>query len=69
MSVKRFRLTKGAKVFIFILIAVLLVGGITVGLKTGVVENDIHTDDSGNVINTSKESADTINLSLDEWIG
>lgn len=26
-------------------------------------------DDDGNVINTKKDSSDTINLSLDEWIG
>ena len=26
-------------------------------------------DEDGNVINTSKSSDDTINLSLDEWIG
>ena len=39
------------------------------GLKTGVVKNDLKPDADGNVINTTKESADTINLSLDEWIG
>lgn len=69
MGTKRFRLTKGAKILIFVLIIGLLVGGVFIGLKTGVVENDIHTDDSGNVINTTKASEDTINLSLDEWIG
>lgn len=26
-------------------------------------------DEDGNVINTAKSSSDTINLSLDEWIG
>lgn len=69
MGVKRFRLTKGAKILIFILVAGILAGGVFVGLKTGVVENDIYTDESGNVINTTKTSEDTINLSLDEWIG
>lgn len=69
MAVKRFRLTKGAKVLVFVLIIGILVGGISIGLKTGVVKNDIYTDESGNVINTEKTSADTINLSLDEWIG
>ena len=66
---KRFRLTKGAKILVFVLIIGLLVGGVGIGLKTGLVKNDIYTDDSGNVINTTKTSADTINLSLDEWIG
>lgn len=69
MSVKRFRLTKGAKVLLFILVVGILVGGIFAGLKTGVVKNDIKPDANGNVINTTKTSADTINLSLDEWIG
>ena len=66
---KRFRLTKGAKILVFVLIIGLIVGGVGIGLKTGLVKNDIYTDDSGNVINTTKTSADTINLSLDEWIG
>lgn len=69
MSVKRFRLTKGAKVLILMLIVGIVIGGISIGLKTGVVKNNIYTDDSGNVINTTKTSEDTINLSLDEWIG
>ena len=69
MGVKRFRLTKGAKVLILALIIGIVVGGIAIGLKTGVVKNDIYTDESGNVINTTKTSEDTINLSLDEWIG
>ena len=75
MSVKRFRLTKGAKFLIFVLIIGLLVGGVVLGLKTGLVENDvtvnndIPVNDEGNVINTTKTANDTINLSLDEWIG
>lgn len=66
---KRFRLTKGAKILIMILVVALIGGGIFMGLKTGVVKNDLKPDADGNVINTTKESADTINLSLDEWIG
>ena len=69
MSVKRFRLTKGAKILIFVLIIGLLIGGVAIGLKTGFVKNDITVDDDGNVINTTKTTDDTINLSLDEWIG
>ena len=66
---KRFRLTKGAKILIMVLVIALIGGGIFMGLKTGVVKNDLKPDVDGNVINTAKESADTINLSLDEWIG
>ena len=66
---KRFRLTKSAKILILILIVAVVGGGIFMGLKTGVVKNDLKPDADGNVINTSKESNDTINLSLDEWIG
>lgn len=69
MGVKRFRLTKGAKILIFVLVAGILISGVFIGLKTGVVKNDIYTDEFGNVINTTKTSEDTINLSLDEWIG
>lgn len=69
MSVKRFRLTKGAKILIVVLIVGLLAGAVGIGLKSGVVENNIKVDDNGNVINTTKASEDTINLSLDEWIG
>ena len=69
MSVKRFRLTKGAKVLAVVLAIVLVIGGVGVGLKTGIVKNDIKVDADGNVINTEKTSEDTINLSLDEWIG
>lgn len=69
MSVKRFRLTKGAKILIVVLIVGLLAGAVGIGLKSGVVENNIQMDDNGNVINTTKASEDTINLSLDEWIG
>ena len=69
MGVKRFRLTKGAKILIFVLIIGMLVGAVAIGLKTGFVKNDVHIDESGNVINTTKTSEDTINLSLDEWIG
>ena len=66
---KRFRLTKGAKILILVLVIAILGGGIFIGLKSGVVKNDLKPDADGNVINTSKETADTINLSLDEWIG
>lgn len=66
---KRFRLTKGAKVLILVLVVAIIGGGIFTGLKTGIVKNDLKPDADGNVINTNKASADTINLSLDEWIG
>ncbi len=38
-------------------------------VKVEEVTSGPSADDDGNVINTAKESNDTINLSLDEWIG
>ena len=70
---KRFKLTKAAKVLILLVVVALIGGGVFAGLKTGVVKPDEELaalmDDDGNVINTEKTSEDTINLSLDEWIG
>ena len=70
---KRFKLTKAAKILLFVIIVALVGGGVFAGLKTGVVKADKELaslmDDDGNVINTEKETNDTINLSLDEWIG
>lgn len=66
---QRFRLTKSAKILIALFIVLVLGGGIFVGLKVGIIENDLRPDADGNVINTDKKSEDTINLSLDEWIG
>ena len=69
MGVRRFRLTKGAKIFAIILVIGLIAGAVFVGLDSGIIKNDIKPDEFGNVINTEKTSEDTINLSLDEWIG
>lgn len=78
MSTKRFRLTKTAKIVIFIVIIALLGVGVFAGIKTGFiktskkVKNEITNlmpDSDGNVINTDKSNNKTINLSLDEWIG
>lgn len=69
MGVQRFRLTKGAKVLLVILVIGVLAAGIFAGLKTGIVKNDIQPDENGSVINIAKETSDTINISLDEWIG
>lgn len=77
---KRFRLTNAAKILI---VFILVLAGIFAGLKTGIVSKDVKKtvvktekpvkentpDEDGNVINTAKQSKDTINLSLDEWIG
>jgi hypothetical protein len=38
-------------------------------VKVEEVTNGPSADEDGNVINTAKASNDTINLSLDEWIG
>ena len=82
MSTKRFKLTKAAKILIFVLIVAIIGGGVFAGIKTGFVKTDkikditgkkteatVEADEDGNVINTSKDDEKTINLSLDEWIG
>lgn len=72
---KRFKLTKAAKLLIVIVVLALVGVGVWGGLKTGFVKTDNEKimaslmDKDGNVINTEKTSKDTINLSLDEWIG
>ena len=70
---RRFRLTKAAKVLIVLIVVALLGGGVFFGLKSGAVKTDGKLsdlmDNDGNVINTEKTTNDTINLSLDEWIG
>lgn len=93
MSTRRFRLTKAAKVMIFVLAIALIGGGAFAAVKTGFVKTDSknasdlkvaattttttsnkavdvnNVDADGNVINTEKEANNTINISLDEWIG
>ena len=94
----RFKLTKTAKILLVFIIVALIVGGIALGLKTGVIKTDNGTDDisvtdNDNVVksnsNTDVNIADndtasknntetakntnssnnTINLSIDEWVG
>ena len=88
MSTRRFRLTKAAKVLIFVIILALLGGGVFAGVKTGfiktnettketVVENTTKSDvkvetNSESTTSTKNDVAvmdDTINISLDEWVG
>lgn len=88
MSTKRFRLTKTAKIMIFVLIIALLGGGVFVGLKTGLVKTDSKSEKEVEMSNPSvdsevevsdkkvdsnsenkSENTNTINLSLDEWVG
>ena len=78
---RRFRLTKAAKMLIMVLVVALLGGGVFAGVKTGLVSTGkdknknnktdavLDYDENGNVMNTSKTDDATINLSLDEWIG
>ena len=76
---KRFRLTKAAKVLIMILVVALLGTGVFTGVKTGLVSTGkdkskdkdvvLDYDENGNVMTTDKTDDATINLSLDEWIG
>ena len=75
MSTKRFRLTKTAKIMIFVVIIALLGGGVFTGLKTGLVKTDNKTDqkvetsgsDVENNISTAskEESTNTSNKSND----
>ena len=79
-SNKRYTIALPAKILILLVIVGLLLGGVYKALKSGVVKasdntnkilgitvND--TDEDGNILNTDKASEDTLNLSLDEWIG
>ena len=79
-SNKRYTIALPAKILILLVIVGLLFGGVYKALKSGVVKasdktnkvlgitvND--TDEDGNILNTEKASEDTLNLSLDEWIG
>lgn len=75
---RRFRLTKAAKILILILVIAVLGIGVFVGLKSGIVKlkdggskagTSVDYDADGNVMNTEKTDDKTINLSLDEWIG
>lgn len=72
------RLTLFSKILILLLILGLLCGGIYFGVSKGVIKKksstptvteEVKADTDGNVINTTKTSNDTVNLSLDEWIG
>lgn len=70
----RFRLTKQAKILLVGLVVVIMAGLIFGAVKTGFVKNDIGQDKPTNnvtsdvVINNSGDE-NTINLSLDEWVG
>lgn len=75
---RRFRLTVASKILIVLVVIAALVGGIFGASKAGFIKTSkksdkvtvaVNADEDGNVINTQKESNDTINLSLDEWIG
>lgn len=80
---KRFKLTKAAKILIMVLVVLLAGGGVFAGIKTGVLTTSknkdktkvnsanatVDYDENGNVMTTEKTDEATINLSLDEWIG
>lgn len=71
----RFKLTKQAKILLVGVAIVILAGLIFGAIKTGFVKNDISGSDATNSTPTSNvtinNSGDenTINLSLDEWVG
>lgn len=56
MSTKRFRLTKTAKIMIFVLIVALLGGGVFVGLKTGLVKTNSKSDQKAETSSSSVDS-------------
>ena len=61
MSTKRFRLTKASKILIFIVIIVLLGGGVFAGLKTGLVKTDSKTDQKVETLGTDvNNGTDTV---------
>ena len=79
----RFRLTPAAKVICLLVVVALIGTGVFFGFKNGAIKNDL-ADKSASSSSTSaspvssdsktddsvlSESDDTINLSLDEWIG
>ena len=74
---RRFRLTKAAKILIMFLVVALVGGGAFAGIKTGFIKmgNDkkasasVDYDENGNVMNVDTENDSAINISLDEWIG
>lgn len=45
----RFRLTKAAKILLSVILAIVLIGGIVLGLKTGFIKNDIKDNDKQEV--------------------
>lgn len=85
MSVKRFKLKTPVKIILLLLAVVAIVVGIALGIKTGFIKNEKKNDDKTTTVESTKETVkeigenkkenvvtitdDTINLSLDEWIG
>ena len=68
----QYKLTTFSKVLILVVIIALAGLGVFFGIKSGKVKTktmDELMDADGNVINTEKSSSNTINLSIDEWIG
>lgn len=82
---KRFKLTKAAKILIFVLVVVAICGAALFGVKSGLIKTgdkkvattaketksktDQTTKNENDVVNEVKSDTKTINLSLDEWIG
>lgn len=75
---KRFRLTPAAKILCLVLVLAIAVFAV---FKSGIIENDLvpnHAASTNAVSTTTKNDSkpaaaktddDTINLSLDEWVG
>lgn len=63
-STRRFRLTKASKILIFILVVALIGGGVSVGLKTGVVKTN--SDKKESVSENKNDYNDNNTISADE---
>lgn len=55
----RFRLTKTAKILLSIILAIVLIGGVVLGLKTGIIKNDIKDGDKQAVTDIAGGNKDT----------
>lgn len=60
MSTKRFRLTKTAKILIFIVIIVLLGGGVFAGVKTGLVKTDSKTNQKAGISSSNVDNSTSL---------
>lgn len=63
---KRFRLTKAAKILIMVLVVALIGGGVFAGLKTGLIKTDKKTETNENVATNDNTNSDVTNIGTDD---